>query len=83
MGESMVYMKILEQFKSQEAKLAPAEKDKLRTELLSYLLFDNARNNSENSNRAITGLSEEEKELIKKLAARTEALHRLMNDEDQ
>ena len=76
------YMKILEKFKSEEEKLDPADKEKLRTVMLSYLLFESTTTSgvSRNTNKGIAGLSDKEKELIWKLASNTDALHRLMKD---
>ena len=82
MGVFAAYMKILEQFKSLEAQLNNSEKEKLRTEMLSYLLFnDNTGTgfNEGNQPAAHKGLSIEEMELIRKLAAGTDLLNRIKN----
>ena len=78
------YLKILEQFKLLESGLNEQDKDRLRSEMLSYLLFDAGNPKSDFSLKPsgrIRDLSPEEMELIMKLAARTDALYRLMKGE--
>ena len=82
MPENLNFQKIISQFKSLEAQLNNSEKEKLRTEMLSYLLFnDNTGTSSNPGNQPEIhkGLSNEELELIKKLAAGIDLLNRIKN----
>jgi hypothetical protein len=58
--------------------LSPAEKEQLRDELLAFFLFSEFNNNRSSReidrNVSMNSLSEEERDLIKKLADQTEAL---------
>ncbi len=77
------YHKIISQFRLLESQLNNSDKEKLRADMLSYLLFNEdlrIENNSGNLQAKFKELSGAEMELIRKLAAGTDLLHRLKND---
>ncbi|MBK8876846.1 MAG: hypothetical protein IPN13_24355 [Bacteroidetes bacterium] len=71
---------IMEQVKELTAHMAPAEKESFRDELLAWLLFGEigtAKEIQTNAPSGMRGLTEKEKEMIKQLAERTEALYKI------
>lgn len=70
---------IMEQVKEMTAHMAQGEKEAFRDELLSWLLFGESHQqpSSSTENHPMKGLNEEEKQLIRKLAEKTEALYRI------
>ncbi len=75
---------ILETVKEQTNLLDLKDKEMLRDELLAYLLFGNyhdSKGPSESNSSQLNGLSNYERELIKKLADQTEALFRAEQDD--
>lgn len=65
--------------------LDSGDKELLRDELLAYLLFGNYHDSKgpmENPSSPLRGLSNHERELIRKLADQTEELFRAEHDEE-
>ena len=61
-------------------RLSCEEKEKFRDNMLSYLLFGEQLLKSEvMPAETLKGITDEERELIKKLAAQTDELYRIMN----
>ncbi len=76
---------ILETVKEQTDLLDTKHKEILRDELLAYLLFGNyhdSKGPTEPHSSELRGLSNHERELIKKLADQTEALFRAQKDDE-
>jgi len=77
---------ILETVKEQTNLLDSRDKEMLRDELLAYLLFGNYYDSigpAESTSIQMRGLSNHERELIKKLADQTEALFRAEQDGEE
>lgn len=71
---------IMEQVKELTAHMAPAEKESFRDELLAWLLFGDAgitKQTEQSAPSGMRGLTEKEKEMIRQLAERTEALYKI------
>ena len=71
---------IMEQVKELTAHMGPSEKESFRDELLAWLLFGDAgtiNEDHQNAPSGMRGLTEKEKEMIKQLAERTEALYKM------
>lgn len=76
---------ILETVKEQTNLLDSKHKEMLRDELLAYLLFGNyhdSKRSIESSSTLLRGLSDHERELIKKLADQTEELFKAQQGDD-
>lgn len=75
---------ILKELKSQVNNLSVEEQEKFRDNLLAYLLFGDQNSNAALPGKeTLKGISEEERNLIRKLASQTEELFRTMNGEDE
>ncbi|MBL0340975.1 MAG: hypothetical protein IPP71_08625 [Bacteroidetes bacterium] len=86
MSEKKNIAGIIEKVREFSNQLDAQEKEVLRDQLIAYLLFGNY-NDQKNIERkkivALSGLTEQERELIKKLAQQTEALYRAKHEDDQ
>jgi hypothetical protein len=76
---------VINEMKSITDGLTPEEKEAVRDQLIAYLLFSHHTSftpTGGQNNSHVQGLTEEERELIRKIAEQTEKLHRLMNQDD-
>ena len=76
---------VISNIKSITEGLTPEERESVRDQLIAFLLFSSdLRMTQINDPQAqrIQGLTEEERDLIRKIAEQTEKLHRMMNSDD-
>lgn len=76
---------VISNIKSITAELTPEERESVRDQLIAFLLFSRDLRITQISypqTERIQGLTEEERDLIRKIAEQTERLHRMMNSEE-
>jgi hypothetical protein len=76
---------VISNIKSITAELTPEERESVRDQLIAFLLFSRdlrITQISDPQTERIQGLTEEERDLIRKIAEQTERLHRMMNSEE-
>ncbi len=86
MNKDKIIPVLVEQLRLLSTKLSNSEKEQLRDELLSMLLFtDFIKNDAPllGDNGQLKELNNQEKELIRKLASQTEALFKLMRNQNE
>jgi len=75
---------LLENLKSAVSGLSDQEKEIFRDNLLSFLLFgDHTPTEAHPAKEPLKGISEDERALLRKLAAQTEELFRIMNKNNE
>ena len=70
---------IFEELKSKVKRLTSEEKEQLRDKVLAFLLFGEVKPAVQPIHEPLNGITDMERELIKKLASQTEEMFRLMN----
>lgn len=86
MSDKIKIAGIIESVKEVSCQLNSSDKEVLRDQLLAYLLFGNYNDQKGveiKSNGTLEGLTKDERELLKKLAAQTEALFRAHQNKDE